>query len=108
MTIKEFKQAVYNAQEEANKFANVDDVGSCNLDCVLIRLPEGIYPQSLRKWTNEYGRLMVERAYGFGQGLYHVRLSLHVMASRNTRMAEATRKSLESNGIWSTVWYQMD
>jgi len=106
--VTELTNALIKAKEEAQKYINTEDGGTCNFDCPAIdyremhmskaKAVEAIKNAGLRcfEWKSWGGMMLVICGIGAGQG------------NRNTRMAEAAHESLKSSGISATMYYHMD
>ena len=104
----ELTNALIKAKEEAQKYINTEDGGTCNFDSPAIdyremhmskaKAVEAIKNAGLRcfEWKSWGGMMLVICGIGAGQG------------NRNTRMAEAAYESLKSSGISATMYYQVD
>lgn len=104
----ELTNALIKAKEEAQKYINTEDGGTCNFDSPAIdyremhmskaRAIEAIKAAGLRcfDWKCFRSPYLVICGIGAGQG------------SRNTRMAEAAYESLKNSGISATMYYQVD
>lgn len=104
MTTTEIRDALIAARAAANLHANSEDGGTCNFDCVVLRLTaaggvvEVAKEIGLRTFIGNWSQMgrYVWLHFGHGQG------------NRNTRMAEAAFKSLTAAGLPVTMYYQMD
>jgi cell division GTPase FtsZ len=104
----ELTNALIKAKEEAQKYINTEDGGTCNFDSPAIdyramhmskaKAAEAIKAAGLRcfEWKSWGDMLLVICGIGAGQG------------NRNTRMAEAAYESLKNSGISATMFYQME
>ena len=104
----ELIKALERAKEAAQVYANTEDGGTCNFDSPAIdyramhmrksNAEEAIRAAGLRsfEWDSWSGKRLVVCGIGYGQG------------NRNSRMAEAAHQSLQSGGIPSMMYYQMD
>ena len=104
--IKELTESLLRAKEHANKYADDEDDGTCNFDTPQLFL-EG--------WNPEEAKQAFEKAdlgYDFQSVkknlLVHIYSCLSGQGSRRTKMAEAMRDSLISDGYKAYVYYQMD
>ena len=100
--------ALERAKKSAQLFANTEDGGTCNFDSPAIdyramhmrkaKAEEAIQAAGLRcfEWNSWSGIRLVICGIGQGQG------------NRNTRMAEAAEKSMKSDNIVTSMYYQMD
>ena len=100
--------ALERAKKAAQLFANSEDGGTCNFDSPAIdyramhmskaKAEEAIRGAGLRsfEWKSWGGMRLVVCGMGEGQG------------NRQTRMAEAAQKSMEADGIVTSMYYQMD
>lgn len=100
--------ALERAKKSAQLFADSEDVGTCNFDSPAIdyramhmskaKAEEAIEAAGLRcfEWKSWCGMRLVVCGIGEGQG------------NRQTRMAEAAQKSMEADGIVTSMYYQMD
>lgn len=101
--LKAFENAVAKAAEEANKFKDTEDGGSCNFDacCVRIKIPKKFREQTSLNLYKMDGILW--------RGCYMIySIPYSGQANRRTRMAEAACKSLEEQGYDAHVYYQLD
>ena len=100
--------ALKQAKEAAQIYANTEDGGTCNFDSPAIdyramhmskaKAREAVQAAGLRcfDWKSYGGVSLVICGIGSGQG------------NRNTRMAEAANESLQTSGISTHMYYQMD
>ena len=97
--------ALQLAKDEALKFKDVDDGGTCNFDCPTIRLAgwrEKVVKRAAKvvgldcqKWEDYYMN-------------YHICGACYGQANRRTEMAEAFTKAMEKKGYEADVWYAVD
>ena len=101
--IEALRVALLIARNEAEKFANVEDDGTCNMDTPYLLLlnwkedeiKEAFKLTGLRPYIRSTGQVLVFDACD-GQG------------DRNTTMAEAFRDSMRESGYNAYVEYRMD
>lgn len=102
-----FCDAVNKAQSESNKFKDEKDLGTCNLDTVIIDF-SGWRQKSIDRISFNTGIDIGNRMTGLYNGYRFVFFKKNGFASCRTKMAEIANESLIKDGIKSTVWYQMD
>nr|DAF90877.1 MAG TPA: hypothetical protein [Siphoviridae sp. ctnMR5] len=98
-------EALKKAKIEALKLENVDDGGTCNLDCPTLCLERWresdvkkaceLANLSYSKWEDHYYN-------------YHILGACYGQANRRTDMAEAFTQSMKASGYNAAVWYAMD
>lgn len=86
---------------------NTDDGGTCNLDCVVIKLP-----YTLQKDLEAYNKIANAKISGPLSGIYRgyrfLNFDNHGQANRRTRFVEAYHKKMKILGYDVQVYYQMD
>lgn len=105
--IKVLVEALQKARAESLKYKGIDDGGTCNFDCPIIRLERWRHTDiekvnelagggvKLYKWDGHYYNYHI-CGVGYGQG------------NRRTKMAEVFYKSMEESGYKVSMYYQMD
>ena len=100
-----FINALQRAKDEALKFKDVDDGGTCNFDCPEIRLAG--WRERLAKRAARVVGLDCDR-WDWHYMNYHISGACDGQGNRRTTMAEAFARSMESAGYETAVWYAMD
>ena len=96
--IEALRAALIKAKDEAQRFADIEDGGTCNMDTPVMflhkwknaEIEEAFRNTGLRLYAEKNGRILVFDACA-GQGY------------RNTAMAEAFRDSLRASGYTAYV-----
>jgi len=109
--LKKLSEAVVIANQKAEEaFAqNSDDGGSCNFDSAYIRLQprHGITDRMLEEIEGETGCGLYLQNH-LGPCLFVSPAMNRGQANVRSRMAEAIRTSLRSQGFNASMYYQMD
>ena len=98
--------ALLDAVNSAAMVENTEDGGTCNLDCVTLKIsmPKKIAAAAWvrldKMLVSDWGRLW--------RGYYLVDIPLSGQGNRRTRMAEAARDALKAKGYDAAVYYQCD
>lgn len=103
--VKALAEALAKARAEALKFKDIDDGGTCNLDCPTLHLKRWretdvqkaceLAGLSCNKWEDYYFN-------------YHIARACYGQANRRTKMAEAFTEAMKNAGYEASVWYAMD
>ena len=96
-------KALERAEQEALKYADIDDGGTCNFDSPMIML-EGTSEAKLKALYGEHYGVWkpYPKCYVIGHKL------MRGQGNRHTKMAEAFSQSLNDSGFTSYVRYVMD
>lgn len=100
-------EALKRANEEALKFSSVEDSGSCNLDSAVIKLLRW-KEEEIKEVSELSGVSLSDKLSGFWNGYRFVSTEMHGQANKRSRMAEASKKSLEKDGYDVCMYYQAD
>jgi hypothetical protein len=107
MTAKEvdaLEMAILKAEQDAQKYANTEDGGTCNFDAPAIKIKATEKQLACMDWrVMKWGKRCED-----GRTWFVVWLNLSGQGNRRTRMAEAAAESLKASGYETTVYYQMD
>jgi hypothetical protein len=104
-------EAMERAKEAADKFINVEDGGSCNLDSVVIRLPYWS-KEKIKKANTLANGISIDSESTLSstwfKGYRWVNIGASGQGDRRTKMVEAAAKELKNSGFDIRVYYQMD
>lgn len=94
------------AAQAAREVAVGEDGGTCNKDCLELRLPHFSEKETLR--AIEAAGLRGRKTSQFGRALYLVSSPVFSQGNAETRQAEKMRDVMKEAGYDAGVWYQMD
>ena len=101
-----FNEALQRANKAAQRYADTEDGGTCNLDMVTLKIK---IPKKLTQYISVKLEKMYARDWGrLWKGYYLVDIPLSGQGNRRTRMAEAACGSLRAAGYDADVYYQCD
>lgn len=105
--ITKLADALKRASNEAMKLAETEDGGTCNLDSPVIKLPHW-KDEDIAKAAELAGVSISDKLSGLWNGYRFVGTSTRGQAARRTAMAEAAKRSLQSDGYDVHMYYAMD
>ena len=94
------------AAEAAGAFADHDDGGTSNLDCLMLSFPR--YEEIKIKAAAKRAGLTVSAGRCMKQKIYRIMPPHGGQGYRRTKQAEAMAEVMRSRGYEASVWYQMD
>lgn len=94
------------AAQAAREVGFGDDGGTCNKDCLELRLPRFSKKDTLR--AIEAAGLRGRKTSQFGRALYLVSSPVSAQGNAETRQAEKMRDVMKEAGYDAGVWYQID
>lgn len=100
-------EAIKRAVSHAQRFADVDDGGTCNFDCAYLFVP-GMRESQAKDIERLSGvTLNLSTSHWHGRNLKIIG-GRDGQGARQTKMAEAMRDSLKQDGLETGMYYQMD
>lgn len=94
------------AAQAAREVGLGDDGGTCNKDCLELRLPRFSEKDTLR--AIEAAGLRGRKTSQFGRALYLISSPVPAQGNAETRQAEKMRDVMKEAGYDAGVWYQID
>jgi hypothetical protein len=104
--IEDFVRACIKAQQLIDEKKDIDDGGTCNLDCVLIACK--LNERSEHHFTNHAQTRIGYPLSGFWKGYRFLNFTLYGQANRRTVGAEIAYQHLKNLGYTVACYYHMD
>lgn len=107
MTSKEIdalELAIMRAEQDAQKYADTEDGGTCNFDSPMVRIKATEKQLSVMDWpVYKYGKRHAD-----GTTWFVISMNLNGQGNRRTRMAQAAADSLRAQGYETSLYQSMD